>query len=215
MCQSRSTQRCAANWVSSDPKSAIVYTRIQPLSQVVRLFGSVGKGAPCAWTTAHAEADGHPESSLPFGVEFTSARPLGVMWASRTLARNSILGDGSSLVAQRLLTFLRQPSALRADHAISEVTLGSLGEFETCPDWAPVMDTGQQFARIAIKTMGDHGSIRGPTVWQKFETCPDWGAFRPVASVLGSHGRGSVRRRFRPRSEAVRRRNATGRPALR
>jgi hypothetical protein len=57
----------------------------------------------------------------------------------------------------------------------SEVTLGSLGEFETCPDWVPVMDTGQQFARIAIKTMGDHGSIRGPTVWQKFDTCPDWG----------------------------------------
>jgi hypothetical protein len=38
-----------------------------------------------------------------------------------------------------------------------EVTLGSLGEFETCPDWVPVMDTGQQFARIALKTMGDHG----------------------------------------------------------
>jgi hypothetical protein len=38
-----------------------------------------------------------------------------------------------------------------------EVPLGSLGEFETCPDWVPVMDTGQQFARIALKTMGDHG----------------------------------------------------------
>jgi len=35
--------------------------------------------------------------------------------------------------------------------------LGSLGEFETCPDWVPVMDTGPQFARIALKTMGDHG----------------------------------------------------------
>ena len=38
-----------------------------------------------------------------------------------------------------------------------EVVLVSLGEFETCPDWVPVMDTGQQFARIALKTMGDHG----------------------------------------------------------
>jgi hypothetical protein len=38
-----------------------------------------------------------------------------------------------------------------------EVTLGSLGEFETCPDWVPVMDIGQQFARIALKTMGDQG----------------------------------------------------------
>ena len=37
-----------------------------------------------------------------------------------------------------------------------EVILGSLGEFEACPDWVPVMDTGQQFARIALKTMGDH-----------------------------------------------------------
>jgi len=35
--------------------------------------------------------------------------------------------------------------------------LGSLGEFETCPDWVPVMDTGQQFERFAPKTMGDHG----------------------------------------------------------
>ena len=30
-------------------------------------------------------------------------------------------------------------------------------EFETCPDWVPVMDTGQQFAWIALKTMGEHG----------------------------------------------------------
>ena len=37
-----------------------------------------------------------------------------------------------------------------------EVTLGSLGGFETCPDWVPVMDTGQQFARISFKTTGDH-----------------------------------------------------------
>ena len=33
----------------------------------------------------------------------------------------------------------------------------SLGEFETCPDWVAVMDTGQQFVRITLKTMGDHG----------------------------------------------------------
>jgi hypothetical protein len=32
----------------------------------------------------------------------------------------------------------------------------SSGEFETCPTWVPVMDTGQQFARIALKTMGYH-----------------------------------------------------------
>jgi hypothetical protein len=38
-----------------------------------------------------------------------------------------------------------------------EVILGSPGEFETCPDWVPGMDTGQQFARIALKTMGDYG----------------------------------------------------------
>ena len=176
MCQSRSTQRCAANWVSSDPKSAIVYTRIQPLSQVVRLFGSVGKGAPCAWTTAHAEADGHPESILPFGVEFTSARPLGVMWASRTLARNSILGDRFSLVAQRLLTFLRQPSAFRADRAIRKLP------------WAPWASSRRvqtgclSWTRASIshgspsKQWATTGSIRGPTGRQKFETCPDWGA---------------------------------------
>jgi hypothetical protein len=52
---------------------------------------SVGKGATCAWPTAHAEADGLLESILPFGVEFTSARPLGVMWASRTVARASAI----------------------------------------------------------------------------------------------------------------------------
>jgi hypothetical protein len=34
--------------------------------------------------------------------------------------------------------------------------LFSPGQFETCPDWVPAMDTGQQFARIALKTMGDH-----------------------------------------------------------
>jgi len=38
-----------------------------------------------------------------------------------------------------------------------EVTSGSLGEFETCPDWVPIMDMDQRFARIALKTMGDQG----------------------------------------------------------
>jgi hypothetical protein len=74
--------------------SSVVYTRIQRLSQVVRLFGSVGKGATCAWTAAHAEADGLPEWILPFGVEFTSARPLGVMWASRKLAQRGHRSTG-------------------------------------------------------------------------------------------------------------------------
>src|ERR1035438_9099385 len=88
-----------------------------------------------------------------------------------------------------------------------EVTLGSLGEFETRPDCVPVMDTGQQFARIALRTMGDHGfdqganrvakvrnvssvgsqtfatgSIRGPTGWRRFETCPVWGA-KPCGGI--------------------------------
>ena len=37
-----------------------------------------------------------------------------------------------------------------------EVILGAFGEFETCPDWVPSMDTGQHFARIVLKTMGQH-----------------------------------------------------------
>jgi hypothetical protein len=35
--------------------------------------------------------------------------------------------------------------------------LGSLVAFETCTDLVPVMDTGQQFGRIALKTTGDQG----------------------------------------------------------
>ena len=38
-----------------------------------------------------------------------------------------------------------------------EVVLVSPGEFETCPDWVPVMDTGKQLARIAPKTISGHG----------------------------------------------------------
>ena len=142
------------------------------------MSGSVGKGATCAWTTAHAEADRHPESILPFGVEFTSARPLGVMWASRTLARNSILGDGSSLVAQRLLTFLRQPSAFRADHAIRKLPwapLASSRRVQTgCLSWTRASSShgspSKQWATI--------GSIKGPTGRRKFEMRPGWGASR-------------------------------------
>src|ERR1039458_8706365 len=32
----------------------------------------------------------------------------------------------------------------------------SLGEFETCPDWVPAMDTGQRSARISLKTVHVH-----------------------------------------------------------
>jgi hypothetical protein len=33
---------------------------------------------------------------------------------------------------------------------------GSLGEFETSPDWVPTMDTGQRSARITVKTIVVH-----------------------------------------------------------
>jgi hypothetical protein len=71
------------------------------------------------------------------------------MWASRTLARNSILGDGSSLVAQRLLTFLRQPSAFRADHAI-----------RTLP-WAPLASSRrvQTGCLSWTRASSSHGSL--------------------------------------------------------
>jgi hypothetical protein len=64
------------------------------------------------------------------------------------------------------------------------VHLGSLGEFETCPDWVPVMDTGQQFAGSLSKQWATMGSIKGLTGWRKFETCPMWGA-TPVARFCG------------------------------
>jgi hypothetical protein len=37
--------------------------------------------------------------------------------------------------------------------AIREVTLGSLGEFETCPDWASTLDKRRRCVRIALKTV--------------------------------------------------------------
>jgi hypothetical protein len=71
------------------------------------------------------------------------------MWASRTLARNSILGDGSSLVAQRLPTFLRQPSAFRADHAIRKLP------------WAPLASSRRvQTGRLSwTRASSSHGSL--------------------------------------------------------
>jgi len=38
------------------------------------------------------------------------------------------------------------------------------------------MDTASSSHGIALKTMGDIGSIKGPTGRRKFETCPDRGA---------------------------------------
>jgi hypothetical protein len=39
------------------------------------------------------------------------------------------------------------------DCGASDSYPGLTGEFETCPDWAPAMDTGQRFTRITLKTM--------------------------------------------------------------
>jgi hypothetical protein len=57
-----------------------------------------------------------------------------------------------------------------------EGILFSPGQFETCPDWVPAMDTGQQFARIALKTMGVHG----------FDHRANWAAKVRNVSKLGS-----------------------------
>jgi hypothetical protein len=35
--------------------------------------------------------------------------------------------------------------------------LGSLGEFETCPDWVPTLDKRWRCARIVLKTIGVYG----------------------------------------------------------
>jgi hypothetical protein len=59
-----------------------------------------------------------------------------------------------------MVTSCRSTARLRRTGLIThhpEVIRGSPGEFETCPDWVPAMDTGQRVARIALKTMGDHG----------------------------------------------------------
>ncbi len=38
-----------------------------------------------------------------------------------------------------------------------KVIPGQSGEFETCPDWVPGVDTGQRFAPISLKTIRAHG----------------------------------------------------------
>jgi hypothetical protein len=53
---------------------------------------------------------------------------------------------------------------------------GSPGEFETCPDWVPTMDSCQQFERITMKTTPVHKFDHSPVWLRKFETYPDWGA---------------------------------------
>ena len=55
-----------------------------------------------------------------------------------------------------------------------ELILGSLGEFETCPDWVPGMDKLGPSASIIMKTNPPVSSITLLVGWQKFETCPDW-----------------------------------------
>src|ERR1039457_6159909 len=56
-----------------------------------------------------------------------------------------------------------------------ELILGSLGEFETCPDWVPGVDTARPFASMISKQNPFMGSITPPIGSRKFETCPDWG----------------------------------------
>ena len=104
-----------------------------------------------------------------------------------------------------------------------------LPSFETCPTWVPAMDTGQQFARIALKRQrATIGSITLPIGPQKFETCPDWGAnskppepglpnrlredsLRPVfASLLLANFRKDLRVSGRARRFSVSRRFAWG-----
>jgi hypothetical protein len=51
------------------------------------------------------------------------------------------------------------------------------------------VDTGQQFARIALKTMGDHGFDQRAGRVQKFETCPVWGATQFRYLLLVWHAR--------------------------
>jgi hypothetical protein len=38
-------------------------------------------------------------------------------------------------------------------NAPSGITLGSLGEFETCPDWVPTVDKRRRYARSGLKTI--------------------------------------------------------------
>ena len=52
---------------------------------------------------------------------------------------------------------VRQAKGPKSWMTHSEVIRPSLGEFETCPDWVPSMDTGQRVARIILKTMDVYG----------------------------------------------------------
>ena len=69
----------------------------------------------------------------------------------------------------------QKPVSSRITHP--EAILGSLGEFETCPDWVPAMDSCQQFAWIILKRMPVHG----------FDHRANWPAKVRNVSRLGSH----------------------------
>ena len=71
-----------------------------------------------------------------------------------------------------------------------EVTLRSLGEFELCADWAPAMYTGQKFARIAFKTIGDHGFDHRADLAAKVRNVSRVGSqMSPLASNLAKMSR--------------------------
>jgi hypothetical protein len=57
-----------------------------------------------------------------------------------------------------------------------EVILFSPGQFETCPPWVPGMDSGERFARIALKTIPVH----------RFDHRANWAAKVRNVSRLGS-----------------------------
>jgi hypothetical protein len=81
----------------------------------------------------------------------------------------------------RLQTNLAKSSIATASHssrvtARPELILGSVGEFETCPDWVPTMDHGSVIARIALRTMDVHG----------FDHRANWTAEVRNVSRLGS-----------------------------
>src|ERR1017187_4719368 len=59
----------------------------------------------------------------------------------------------------------------------------SLGEFETCPDWVPAMDTGQRSARISLKTVHVHAFEHNAKSVAKVRN----------VSRLGSHQKSPIR----------------------
>ena len=62
-----------------------------------------------------------------------------------------------------------------------EPILGSLDEFETCPDWVPGMDRCQRFVPIILETLG--------VDW--FDHSASWPAKVRNVSMPGSHFLGS------------------------